>query len=259
MTPQQYRQLRGLLNHFHQNREEITRARTFRRGLFPTFQRRQGEPGRCRWCRLITRGRTTWHRGCVGAYRNAAGQAVTRLWRRRRRPPCPCGLPGTELDHQDALVLAWTSGDTRRLLRAHTLQNLVWLCRPCHLRKTQEDLQQLGEMRAGQICLAGILWEAGSPPGYWALAHGGLVQNPRGREPDRTGLSQTTRRRIRFTLDPRSATCPRCLTALAHRDPGQPHLLGLPHNWVLDEGEGERHDQPASRPEPSRQMTLWKT
>ena len=266
MTPQRYRQLRGLLHHFRENQDEITRAKTFRRGLFRTFRRRQGNPGRCRWCQLPTRGKATWHKPCVGAYRTACGQAVTRLWRRNHRPPCTCGRPGTELDHQDALVLAWTSGDTRRLIRAHTLENLIWLCRPCHLRKTQQDLQQLGEMRAGHVCLAGTLWDSPDPgmgTSHWALAHGGLVMNPRGQEPDLTGLSQTTRRRIRFTQDPRKTSCPRCLTALRHRDQSEegrfpaPNLLGLRPNWVLDESSDTGEDQAEPTVPTYQQATLW--
>ena len=122
------------------------------------------------------------------------------------------------MDHQDALALAWTSGDPRRQLRAYSLDNLRWLCRDCHRAKTRLDLQQLAEMRARQVCLAGAIPASGrQQPRCWVLAEGGVA-------PQR-GLGL---RRIPTTFSPRLATCPRCLYAM--RKPET-----LPRDWALDE------------------------
>ena len=287
MTPQKYRQLRGLLHHFRKNNSRITQARTFKRGLFPTFSPHQGKAGRCRWCQLPTGGRAKWHRTCIGAYQNANGQAVTYLWGRRRRPMCPCSRPGTELDHHDALVLAWTSGDLRRLIRAYTLQNLVWLCHACHHLKTRQDLRLLSEMRASQICLAGILTDSADPlmgSQHWILAEGGLIKNIQDKPGQQlTGIPQTTRRRTPFTRDPREASCPRCLTALHYREQdlysgprpalwsgahgfaapaGTTHILELRNNWVLDERPaskkaGKKKKAKKEQAHPGGQLSLW--
>ena len=140
--------------------------------------------------------------------------------------------------------MAWTSGDHRRLVRAYTLQNLVWLCQECHRSKTRRDLRELSEMRNAQVCLAGVLKNPAHPgmgTDHWALAEGGLVMNAR-REPGgrTTGVSQNTRRRIPFTLDPRETSCPRCLEALRHRGRGRNGaLLGVHPDWTADPREGE--------------------
>ena len=111
---------------------------------------------------------------------------------------CPCGRPGQEVDHRDALVLAWTSGEPRRLLRAYSLDNLMWLCHDCHRAKTRPDLQQLAEMRAQQVCLAGATPVSQEQQHRcWMLIEGGVAPQQ--------GLGL---RRIPTTFSPQLVTCP---------------------------------------------------
>ena len=102
----------------------------------------------------------------------------------------------------------------------------MWLCHDCHRAKTRLDLQQLAEMRAQQVCLAGdIPASRQQQPRYWVLAEGGVA-------PQR-GLGL---RRIPTTFSPQLATCPPCLNAMAEPQ-------ARPRDWALDEGrmELERH------------------
>ena len=48
-----------------------------------------------------------------------------------------------ELDHHDALSVAWASGSERRLMRTLTLSNLRWLCHQCHATKTGQDRRRM--------------------------------------------------------------------------------------------------------------------
>ena len=139
------RQLRGLLRHVPATLE----AGVARRGI-PTFPRLRRYDGRCRWCGRPTSERTVWHPACVPAYWAATAQS-SRLRRYfRRKPACPCGQPGTELDHIDALSIASASGDRHRYVRALTLANLRWLCHACHAAKTGDDRRRLNDLLHGQ-------------------------------------------------------------------------------------------------------------
>ena len=247
LTPVAYRQLRGLAVHFRRVWPDIRRSRSFSRGLFGTFASRGGTAGVCRWCGLPTIRRLRWHLECVWAYRAATGQSVTHLWA-SGRPPCPCGAEAEELDHRDALVLAWTSGDPRRLVRAYGLSNLVWLCRGCHLAKTAEDLCRLSEMRSGQVCLLGMVMVRDGDMGVrrWACVEGGLVGDLTGRLGQLTGVGAISRRRGPVTFRPEAATCPRCLAVMEQVEQVERvgagragMLLGMPRGWHLDERRAE--------------------
>ena len=171
------------------------------------------------------------------AYQNATGQSIRGQWvgpdwvvNSQERTNCPCGTPGEELDHLDPLVLAWTSGDPRRIIRAFRLANLRWLCHPCHVTKTQGDLLALSEMRAGQVCLAGLIPHPGAhDPNLgkteWILAEGGRAI--RRKKNEFTAVKTTTQRRTPITFLPDLASCPRCLAATEHQR--------LPRDWRLDE------------------------
>ena len=183
----------------------------------------------------------------VWAYRAATGQSVTHLWA-SGRPACPCGAEAEELDHRDALVLAWTSGDPRRLVRAYGLSNLVWLCRGCHLAKTAEDLCRLSEMRSGQVCLLGMVMVRDGDMGVrrWACVEGGLVGDLTGRLGQLTGVGAISRRRGPVTFRPEAATCPRCLAVMEQVEQVERvgagragMLLGMPRGWHLDERRAE--------------------
>ena len=222
ISPARYRQLRGLLLHFRRAWPEIRRRRKFRRGLINTFPYHQGEGGVCRWCQLPTAQgapRQRWDRDCITAYRAAVGGRLdTNGQPLVPHSDCPCGRPGQEVDHRDALVLAWTSGEPSRLLRAYSLDNLMWLCHDCHRAKTRLDLQQLAEMRAQQVCLAGdIPASRQQQPRYWVLVEGSVT-------PQR-GLGL---RRIPTTFSPQLVTCPRCINAMAEPQ-------ARPGEWALDE------------------------
>lgn len=137
------RQYRGLLRHVPDDLDG-----TARRGIKP-FARLERYDGRCRWCGIAftpAEGRRAWHPPCVAAYWFATAQS-SRLRRFLRKPmPCPCGQPGTELDHIDALGLASASGDRHRYLQALTGANLRWLCHACHARKSGRDRRQLNAL-----------------------------------------------------------------------------------------------------------------
>ena len=49
-----------------------------------------------------------------------------------------CGGAAAELDHRLAIEVVRTMGPDA-LMRAFTLENLQWLCRECHRRKTRLD------------------------------------------------------------------------------------------------------------------------
>ena len=55
-----------------------------------------------------------------------------------------------ELDHRDALSVAWASGNERRLVRALTLDNFQYLCRQCHIAKTADDRRRMNNLLAGR-------------------------------------------------------------------------------------------------------------
>ena len=60
------------------------------------------------------------------------------------------GAEQIELDHRDALSVAWVSGNERRLLRALTLGNLQHLCRSCHIEKTADDRRRMNNLLTGR-------------------------------------------------------------------------------------------------------------
>ena len=182
-----YQQLRGLVIHFRKEWPAVRLRQNFKRPLLPPFHTTKAPGGTCRWCKLPTgREHLKWHPNCVHAYRAAAAQSLRYLWAQGKRPDCPCGQPGQELDHKDALILAWTSGDPRRLVRAYSLDNILWLCRPCHREKTTNDLRLLSEMRATQICLIGLIPAPQDPSmgvNHWVL--GTVDIQPQGGMPTR--------------------------------------------------------------------------
>ena len=163
------RQLRGLVLAWNRRPERLRRPpisridnhgrryNNYSRFRLPTFGPLYGKGayaklgGRCRWCRqpIGEKGRRAWHEQCVVAYWAATGNqsgVVNRLWAQYLEthddyPPCDgCrDARGRELDHRDALSVAWASGDERRLMRALSLGNLQWLCHDCHAAKTGRD------------------------------------------------------------------------------------------------------------------------
>ena len=100
---------------------------------------RWGEPpvrGVCRWCHENAASVSlTWHEYCLDAYRVASGQKPERI----QLTMCEsCGDAAEELDHRLAIEVARALGQDA-LMRTFTLENLQWLCRECHRRKTRLD------------------------------------------------------------------------------------------------------------------------
>ena len=92
--------------------------------------------GMCRWCLRTTANlRLTWHSYCYNAYQVATGLSPQQI----QKTLClVCGDPAGELGHKLSIVVASALG-RGALLRAFTLPNLQWLCKPCHRRKTRLD------------------------------------------------------------------------------------------------------------------------
>ena len=133
-APRRHRQLRGLVLHHRRHPSEHPRRLVDRTA-------RWGEPpvnGICRWCYEPTAGiKLRWHLYCLNAYRVASGQHPDEM----QHTPCEiCGAPPDEIDHRLAIRVARALGSAA-ILRAFTLDNLRWLCRSCHRRKTRQDRQ----------------------------------------------------------------------------------------------------------------------
>ena len=114
-TPIRQRQLRGLVLHHRRHPAEHPRR------LVNRTARWEETPlnGVCLWCNELTASPTTrWHRYCLNAYRVASGQHPD------------------EMDYRLAIEVARALGPAA-MLRAFTSDNLRWLCRSCHRRKTK--------------------------------------------------------------------------------------------------------------------------
>ena len=131
-TPIRQRQLRGLVLHHRRHPAEHPRRLVNRTA-------RWDEPpqnGICRWCYEPTASiKTRWHPYCLNAYRVASGQHPEEI----QPTLCEiCGEPSDEMDHRLAINVARALGPAA-MLRAFTPDNLRWLCRSCHRRKTRQD------------------------------------------------------------------------------------------------------------------------
>ena len=230
LTPDRARQLRGLVLAGRTMRDILLGTHHYSRGIIGTY-RPGGTRGVCRWCTRPTEGAKLWHLPCVDAYRLATGSVIGHD---NGRPmldptPCVCGELGTELDHRDAMATAFWSGEWRRILRAHTMGNLGWLCHRCHAVKTRDDLREVARMRRESACLA-VVQE--TPSGALRITLAGERVHPR------PGW-QRGRRLPNATFDPRGVTCPRCLHQMGLKNhSGQPDgrqrlLLG---GWHLEDG-----------------------
>ena len=217
LAPERVRQLRGLVLAARRVRDVRLASHQYRRGLIGTY-RPGGDDGVCRWCTRPTEGRKRWHLPCVDAYRLAAGSVIGNRGIPMLEPaPCACGQTGTELDHQDAMAVAFWSGDWRRILRAHTLGNLAWLCHKCHAAKTAGDLREAGRMRRAARCLIVVRDTPRGP--VWSTLAGARVY-PRRRQ-------QRERQLPKAVFDPQGVTCPRCLWQVARAAPEE-------DGWRLD-------------------------
>ena len=131
-TPIRRRQLRVLVLHHRRHPAEHPRRLVNRTARW----REPSVYGICRWCYEPTASiKTRWHRYCLNAYRVASGQHPDEI----QHTLCEiCGDPSDEIDHTLAIEVARALGPAA-MLRAFTLDNLRWLCRGCHKRKTGQD------------------------------------------------------------------------------------------------------------------------
>ena len=100
--------------------------------------------GFCPWCNEPSNTPDPyWHHECKQYYYAARGATHFELNGKRipliPKTPCmKCGKASHEIDHILALATARGKKDTDSL-KAWTPQNLQWLCRPCHSKKTAID------------------------------------------------------------------------------------------------------------------------
>ena len=181
MERNRLQELRGLLLHGDAALRRRTRihgslfmfGRSLIEGTLPNRVNRV--KGLCVWCRTATTPRRWWHDGCVQAFLAAKAQTTSLIRSRNDAgyrggenewpwpemnypylPPyrcaeCGAGDVGLELDHRDALALAWATLDRKRILLAYSLDNLQWLCSRCHRVKTALDLQLIAAAKKGQV------------------------------------------------------------------------------------------------------------
>ena len=125
------RRLRGLVIHHQQHPSAHARRLVTRTASW----RARPVHGVCRWCGEHTSTiQLTWHGYCLDAYRVASDQKPD-----LQVTPCEaCGGIAHELDHRLGINVARALGP-EALRRAFTLENMQWLCSPCHRRKTISD------------------------------------------------------------------------------------------------------------------------
>ena len=133
-----YRQLRGVVRHV------LPRVRSgridTRDAVGSAFWWRKKMYRVCCWCGLsVEPPARYWHQDCADQYQAMRGISVTPAGPRECEE---CGAKGMEIDHRVAISTARDSGP-RAYVRAFLLENLRWLCRPCHLAKTRADRRAL--------------------------------------------------------------------------------------------------------------------
>ena len=138
------RRLRGLALHHRRHPSKHARRLVLRTARWSDPPVR----GICRWCGDLTATiDLTWHLYCLDAYRVASGQKPSHL----QMTMCEgCGGAADELDHRLAINVARALGP-EALRRAFTQENLRWLCRECHRRKTRLDWRLARYLRACSI------------------------------------------------------------------------------------------------------------
>ena len=149
-TPIRQRQLRGLVRHHRRH------PATHPRRLVNRTARWKEPPqdGTCRWCYERTAHiKTRWHPYCLNAYRVASGQHPEEI----QHTFCEiCGDPSDEMDHGLAIEVARALGPAA-VLRAFTPDNLRWLCRSFHRRKTRQDRRLVKFLAACSLDWCGTL------------------------------------------------------------------------------------------------------
>ena len=150
----------GLMVESEQRISNYQRVKLWTFAPFRNKSEREANGARCRWCRQVADEprRRNWHSYCLPAYWAATGShgwvaATLQIEARDRGETLVCEQCGDvarlELDHRDALSVAWASGDDRRLMRSLMLDNLGWLCHACHAVKTGQDRRRMNNLLNG--------------------------------------------------------------------------------------------------------------
>ena len=161
-APIRQRQLRGLVLHRRRHPAEHPRRLVNRTARW----KEPPQNGICRWCYELTANPSTrWDLYCLNAYRVASGQHPDEI----QHTLCEiCGDPSDEMDHRLAIHVARALGPAA-MLRAFTLDNLRWLCRSCHRRKTRQDRRLAKFLSACSLDWHGAL-RLLRPNRSWALS-----------------------------------------------------------------------------------------
>ena len=109
--------------------------------------------GICRWCgkkiieNKIHKTRKTWHQDCATEYMIIyhSGEARKHIWKRDSGKCNNCGEQctrrGWDLDHVNPLMEQKGIKGNKLNWSYYKLQNMQTLCRPCHKKKTKQDMR----------------------------------------------------------------------------------------------------------------------
>jgi hypothetical protein len=111
------------------------------------------EKGICRWCgkkiieNKVHNKRKTWHQDCATEYMIIyhSGEARKHIWKRDKGKCNDCGEEctrrGWDLDHVKPLMEQKGIKGNKLDWSYYKLQNMQTLCRPCHKKKTKQDMK----------------------------------------------------------------------------------------------------------------------
>tara|TARA_B100001778_G_C18375972_1_gene532976 strand:+ start:162 stop:620 length:459 start_codon:yes stop_codon:yes gene_type:complete len=111
------------------------------------------EKGICRWCgkkiieNKVHKTRKTWHQDCATDYMIIyhSGEARKHIWKRDKGKCNDCGEQctrrGWDLDHVKPLMEQKGIKGNKLDWSYYQLNNMQTLCRPCHKKKTKQDMK----------------------------------------------------------------------------------------------------------------------
>ena len=111
------------------------------------------EKGICRWCgkkiieNEIHKTRKTWHQDCATDYMIIfhSTEARKHIWKRDKGKCNGCGKQctrrGWDLDHVKPLMEQKGLSEQELDWSYYKLNNMQTLCRPCHKKKTKQDMK----------------------------------------------------------------------------------------------------------------------
>ena len=116
------------------------------------------EKGICRWCgkkiieNKVHKTRKTWHQDCATDYMIIyhSTEARKHIWKRDKGKCNGCGkqctIRGWDLDHIKPLMEQKGIKANKLDWSYYELNNMQTLCRPCHKKKTKQDMKKLREI-----------------------------------------------------------------------------------------------------------------